>query len=666
MKALRADRSEFFRYDPERRDLAFELGVGYPEGTEGATRSLTFALGEERGVVGQVALARTPVCLRDVQADPRWISVDPEIRSGLWVPAEHEDRLLGVLSVLSERTGAFSQQDERLLLLFANQAAVALENARLFEETRRRADQLLVLNRISSALSQTLDLDQLLEVIYREVRATLHADAFLIALYDIATDELNYRIRLDEEVREPPERRPLSSGLTELVIRSKKPLMVRDREQEKDRYPPVKVWGIMKAPRARLNVPMLFRDTVVGMISLQSYQAYAFGEEEERLLSTIADQAAVAVEKAGLFTKTEHRLQRLHALSDIDKAIRSSFDLSFILDVVLDQVTRQLRVAADILLHNPRTQTLSYAAGLGFQSRALQYTELRLGEGLAGTAALERRIVHYPDLTREANGLRRSLVLANEGFIAYFVIPLISKGQTKGVLEIFHRAPMEPDQEWFDFAKALASQAAIAIDGAELYQDLQRTNAELILAYDATIEGWSRALELRDRETEGHTARVTELTVRLAQKMGISAQGLVYIRHSALLHDIGKLAVPDSILFKPGPLNEEEWEVMHRHPTHAYKMLSPIAYLHQALDVPYGHHERWDGTGYPRGLIGEQIPLAARIFAVIDVWDALRSDCPYRTAWSEDQVYACIRDQAGKHFDPRVVEEFLKIDTTTR
>ena len=609
MKTLRADHAEFFRYNAEHMELRFELGVGYREGTLAAVHELVFALGAERGVIGQVAQGRTPLNLPDVFADPRWIVVDPEIKSGLWVPVEHEGQLLGVLSVLSGHVDAFTPQDERLLVLFANQAAVAMENARLFEETRRRSDQLVLLNRIASALSRTLDLDELLEVIYSEVNAALHADAFFIALYDSANDELNYRIRIDEGIREPPDRGRLAPGLTEHVIRSKKPLVIHDWEQEKSQYPPITVWGSMKMPCAWLNVPMLVRDTVVGVISLQSYHPNAFGEEEERLLATIADQAAVAVEKARLFSETGHRLQRLHALSDIDKAISSSLDLRVILEVVLDQVTTQLRVdAADILLHNPRTQTLSYASSRGFRSRALQHTELRLGEGLAGTAALERRLVHFPNLTQEADGLRRSPLLASEGFVAYFAVPLVAKGQTKGVLEIFHRAVLDPDQEWLDFAQALASQAAIAIDDAELFIDLQRSNVELTLAYDATIEGWSRALELRDQETEGHAARVTSLTLRLARTMGMGEQDLAHIRHGALLHDIGKMGIPDGILFKPGALSAEEWEIMRRHPTYAYEMLSPIAYLHQALDVPYCHHEKWDGTGYPRGLKGEQIP----------------------------------------------------------
>jgi PAS domain S-box-containing protein/putative nucleotidyltransferase with HDIG domain len=190
--------------------------------------------------------------------------------------------------------------------------------------------------------------------------------------------------------------------------------------------------------------------------------------------------------------------------------------------------------------------------------------------------------------------------------------------------------------------------------------ELQRANLDLAEAYDATIEGWSRVLDLRDRETEGHTQRVTEVTLKLARALGISGEDLIHLRRGALLHDIGKMGVPDQILQKPGPLTEEEWAIMRRHPEYAYAMLYPIAYLRPALDIPYAHHERWDGTGYPRGLAGEQIPLPARIFAIVDVWDALCSDRPYRKGCTEKEVLLFIQDHAEVYFDPRLVNAFLK------
>jgi HD-GYP domain-containing protein (c-di-GMP phosphodiesterase class II) len=269
-------------------------------------------------------------------------------------------------------------------------------------------------------------------------------------------------------------------------------------------------------------------------------------------------------------------------------------------------------------------------------------------------------VISIPHLAEKSDPFARALQESGEHFKSYFAAPLIGKGQVKGVIELFGRAPNEPDPEWLDYLETMAAQAAIAIDNASLFEDLQRTNTDLMMAYDATIEGWSHALELRDRETQGHTQRVTDLTVRLGRTMGIREADLIHVRRGALMHDIGKMAIPDGILLKPGPLSEAEWVVMRKHPSFAYDLLSPIAYLRPALDIPYCHHEKWDGSGYPRGLQGEQIPLAARVFSVVDVWDALNSDRPYRTAWQPDKVRKYIRDESGRHFDPGIAMAFFK------
>jgi PAS domain S-box-containing protein/putative nucleotidyltransferase with HDIG domain len=191
--------------------------------------------------------------------------------------------------------------------------------------------------------------------------------------------------------------------------------------------------------------------------------------------------------------------------------------------------------------------------------------------------------------------------------------------------------------------------------------ELHNAHVDLRRSYDQTIEGWSRALDLRDRETQGHSQRVARKTLALARAMGVAEANLIHIWRGALLHDIGKMGVPDAILLKPAPLTEAERETMQRHPVYARELLCPIAYLHQALDIPYSHHERWDGTGYPQGLTGDKIPLAARMFSIIDVWDALRSDRPYRSAWNAEAARAYISLQAGKQFDPQVVEKFLEL-----
>ncbi len=356
---------------------------------------------------------------------------------------------------------------------------------------------------------------------------------------------------------------------------------------------------------------------------------------------------------------------RLGGLRSIDMAITASLDLILTLSIVLEQVRAQLGVdAAALLLLQAPTHTLDYALGSGFRTRRVETARVRLGRGPAGMAALERQRVTLADAP--AGDPPFDSMLQAEGFVAYYAVPLVAKGQVKGVLEVYHRAPLNPDRDWLDYLDALAGQAAIAVDSASLFADLQRSNTELALAYDTTLEGWSHALDLRDKETEGHTQRVTEITLQLGRAMGLDEESLLQMRRGALLHDIGKMGIPDGILLKPGPLTDEEWLIMQRHPQYAYELLAPIPFLRAALDIPHYHHERWDGSGYPEGLRGNAIPLAARIFAVVDVWDALRSDRPYRAAWSEAETRAYVQDGAGTLFDPQVVAAFLALLPETR
>ncbi len=379
---------------------------------------------------------------------------------------------------------------------------------------------------------------------------------------------------------------------------------------------------------------------------------------EGRFVATLRDIS----ERKKAATEIQKQMRRMMALHHIDTTITASSDVRVTLNVILDEVTSVLNADAAVLLLNTHSQTLEYVAGRGFKTEALIHTRLRVGQGYAGRAALERQVIAVPNLQESPGAMSASPLLAEEHFIGYYAVPLIAKGQVKGVLEVFQRSVADAESEWLNFLEILAGQAAIAIDNATLFDDLQRSNIELVLAYDTTLEGWSRALDLRDKETEGHTLRVTELTMQLAEAMGLSAAELVHVRRGALLHDIGKMGIPDNILLKPGPLTEEEWEIMRRHPLYAFELLSPINFLRPALDIPHYHHEKWDGSGYPSGLKGEQIPLSARLFAVVDVWDALRSDRPYRRGWPIERVREQIIEDSGTHFDPQAVAAFLRVE----
>ncbi|MBI5297975.1 MAG: HD domain-containing protein [Chloroflexi bacterium] len=353
---------------------------------------------------------------------------------------------------------------------------------------------------------------------------------------------------------------------------------------------------------------------------------------------------------------------RLAALRTIDMATTSSLDLNLTLVMLVNQVRTQINVdAVSILLLDSSSQALKYAAGSGFHTNNFEQMSLKLGDGYAGRAALARQTIRIANLSNRQTDFLRSPTFSQEGFTDYFAIPLIVKGRVLGVLEIFHRSPLSPNADWLEFVNMLATQVAMAIESALMFDNYERTHAALTLAYDATIEGWSKALELRDRETQGHARRVTEMTVRLATALGLTEQQIVHIRRGAILHDIGKMAIPDSILFKPGPLDPQEWTIMRQHTSIAADLLRPIQYLAPALEIPQYHHEKWDGSGYPFGLKGEHIPLAARLFAVVDVYDALTSDRPYRNAWSHEKAVEYLRAEDGRHFDPKVVKIFLKM-----
>ncbi|GIV64320.1 MAG: HD domain-containing phosphohydrolase [Chloroflexota bacterium] len=241
-------------------------------------------------------------------------------------------------------------------------------------------------------------------------------------------------------------------------------------------------------------------------------------------------------------------------------------------------------------------------------------------------------------------------------------VPMLTRGQVIGLVQAHSYRParfrLTTDTALLGL---VANTAAVAIQNAQLTHSLEQSTLDLNQTYEATIEGWTRALELRDFTTERHSNRVVDLTVEMGKRLGLNHAELVKLRRGAQLHDIGKIGIPDAILLKPGPLDEGEWKVMRRHPLYAYELLSPIPHFYELLDIPYCHHEKWDGSGYPRRLRGEEIPLSARIFAVVDVWDALSSNRPYRSAWQPHQVVDYLRYQSNRHFQAEVVEAFLDL-----
>ena len=865
VEALGYANASYFGFDEEKQELRFQQAVGFSEEIVAAfRRELVFKLGEERGLVGLVGHTRELLVIDDTRDDPRWITVDKNILSGLFLPIVYESSLVGVVNFLSTKVSAFDEQDARNAMTLANNMAIAIENSRLFGEIKRSerrfrtilegsADAIVSVDPegvitdwsdgaeqifgfaseevIGQPLESLIPENQLqsfseamqimgqqgyvrgweaqqdtkdgrlvdLEITLTDLGANLGFTAILRDItnrnkakralqeseaslseaqriahlgnwdWDIVSNELSWSdeiynifgLRPQEfkatydaflETIHPDDRDFVTNAVNEAL--EGKPYHIDHRvvlpdeterfvhEQAEVTYDedgqPIRMIGIVQditdskeseIEIARMAAVIDQASESVMITDLDGHITYvnpffegatgytaeeAIGQNPSLLRSGKQDQVfyktlwekitsgeawsgvlvnkrkdgSIFHESATIFPvrdvsgtvinyaavkhdvtnmveaeeKIQRQLGRITALYEIDQSITGVIDLNLTLNKIVDEIITQLDAdAASVLLYDTSLQILDFIVSKGYKNKPKLGKSVWLGTCFAGQAVMEKRIIHISEIEDKVRCTACADQFAAEEFSSYYVIPLISKAEVVGVIEVFHRSEFSADDEWLEFLGMLAQQTAIAIDNSNLFENLNRANINLHSAYDQTLEGWANALELRDNETEGHSRRVTEMTLELARMMNISQEQLVHIRRGTLLHDIGKMGIPDEILHKPGPLNDGEWKIMRQHHIFAYNLISPIAYLKPALDIPYSHHEKWDGSGYPRGLKGKQIPLAARIFAVVDVWDALRSDRPYRDAWSEKKVWRYLQEQSGKHFDPQVVKTFLEM-----
>jgi len=656
-QALHADRVEFSCWDPHTNRIHVQIGLGYPEEIQKQLSTYSFSTDAEDNISGWVFQHRQSRILPDVSADPTFIPIDPAVRSGIWTPIEHENNFLGTLVLFSTRVNAFTASDEKLAALFASQFAIAMENARLFKETQRRLHELEAVNRISATLRATETIDAMVPLLLRETAAALDAEHCSLWLYDPTRDILYqhnvYGYAPANYVVKPGE------GIAGTVFQSGKPYISPEFKTD-----PLTVESARLNLMAGANgacVPVRAGTEIIGVMFASVNAPHVFGADHIRLLTTLAEIAGNAIHRMRLHTQTTRRANELAVVNQLGHELGAEQHLDMIYARTANAALETLPDISTVVisLFDPAQDRVTCAYGIKngkpIDMTAFAPFPLESPEHDAQTQAIRmRRSVIVNNAT---TGLRRTSIVLEHGTPlpqSVIHVPLLAQESVMGVIQVHSDKPNRFTIADAELLELIAHPAASAIETARLF-------AQLHEAYDETIEGWARALDLRDRETEGHTRRVVTKSVQLARAIGVSEEQITHIRRGALLHDIGKMGIPDAILLKPGPLTESEWETMRMHPAYAYALLSSIEYLQDALDIPYCHHEKWDGTGYPRRLQGQAIPLAARLFSIVDVWDALCSNRTYRAAWPREKALAYLREHSGTFFDPAIVQIFLSL-----
>ncbi len=402
--------------------------------------------------------------------------------------------------------------------------------------------------------------------------------------------------------------------------------------------------------------PLTQNGQAVGLIGLLSGNTDFFKSETIQWIQTLID-----VLLDGASQRLTNEQQERQAEQSITRIIQSSLDIRDALHHVMKELATVLKAeAVTTLRYLPALRRFELLESIGLEKFELAKLHLHFDIGL-GKHSSQNWPLWIDDLQQAAPGLRPITGLGEDGYRSYLALPLIAHNDLAGALEIAWKQPQYTIPGKIEFLERVAEQIAFAMERATILRDIRQNNSDLMARYNAMIEGLSRALELRDLETEGHTRRVSKLTMDLVQHMQIPTEQWDSIRQGALLHDIGKIGVPDAILLKPGSLTAQERKVMQQHVQYGYNILAPITNARHTLDITLYHHERWDGKGYPYGLAAEQIPLVARLFSVVDVFDALTSDRPYRTAWDVSHALEYIREQSGSQFDPRIVETFMEV-----
>ena len=639
---------------------------------------IRFPLGT--GIPGLVHASQKAFFIPDIETEAHYqrqnLAQQARYRSLICIPLSGMDSLLGTFMLYFRKSIQPAAGLRETLTTIGKQLGISIERARLFQQTTEQLKELQILQTVANALNRSANIQEALERSLEAVITAMNMRCGWVVLLDGFQKN-----RLAASYNLPPELDPADWSAMqspchciELLQLGKLDAAIKIVECQQLK----RVTSPDYPYHSHASIPIRAGTMLLGNLNIVPPSGSAITIENYRLFSSIGDQIGVAIERARLYEQAkEQRTREQQILLGHGQMLLGEHNLQTILDQTIKVVSDVLQVEyATLALVAPDGKMYSIRAGLGFPSKKIQETvEFQVSDNSAISKSIRTKMpVIIPDVNLEIR-LKTYTADHDVKLTSLLIVPMLMGEEALGGIAVYSQSPRQWSEDEIRLLSLLANQTAIAIENTRLFEaeHTARKHAEVLhmqtiqqaqdltLAYETTIEGWSRALDLRDKETEEHTLRVTNLTLQLAQAFGVSDTELKHIRRGALFHDIGKMGIPDTILHKSGALSDEERAMMRQHPQLAYEMLSPIAYLLPALDIPYCHHEKWDGTGYPRGLTGGEIPLAARIFAVVDVFDALTSNRPYRPAWTTKKALEHIREQAGMHFDPQIVNAFLRL-----
>ena len=656
-EALDSSASSLMIFNSDLEELEMKAFHGFPA----ELSSLKIGMG--KGFHGWVASQQKSLHIPDVSRDntiSKFSFLDQFAKSLLIIPLCSSDRLIGILGIYhTDDSETITDSDQHLLNTIGRIVTSHFENKRLFNDSKRKLEYLSTLYQVGSSVSKTLNISKLFDTILQQVQEVMDVENCSL----MALDPLNNELSLDAAIGLPSNmvgqvQVPMGEGIAGWVAQNKQSVLLRDISKD-SRF--ANHSGRMDyKTRSVLSVPILHHDELLGVLNVNNKRSGdAFIEDDLNLLQGISGQISQAIANANLHEMTDMQVAELSLIQELGKAINSSLDLDSVLNYFIDMTSRITESdQATLMLFNDMSNELYVEVHRGFEDQAIEDFRLKIGEGIAGRAAELRKPIRIENTGESSNYKQLPLAGGNKDF-TLISAPLINKDNLVGVINcerlLSKKGPFTLEN--LDLLETLASQASIAIENARLYHNL-------LNVYLETIRSLAAAIDAKDSYTHGHSRRVTDLSVGIAQEMKLPRTEVDTIRHASLLHDVGKIGISEQILLKPGKLTDDEFETIKAHPHIGAGILNSIEFLKNVCEIIKYHHERYDGRGYPDHLEGEKIPLGARIICVADSFDAITSQRPYRKPLTFDEATAEIVRCGGTQFDPEVVKAFVSLRTS--